>query len=115
MNTILLNFVQLVLTLIVCILLTAYIRPHLKHLLTDLCGTEGRAQFWVIFTNILLILIPVLFGMGYHPESASSGQWPFELTRQMRINLFGFVLSLLLAGTAVGFFVLVAPKNQGDH
>jgi hypothetical protein len=114
MNTILLYAGQLTVTLTICLLLTAYIRPFLKRVLVDLCGTEGRAQFWVAFTNIMLILVPSLFALGYQPNANVYGQEFFALTRQLRTNLIGFVLSLLGAGMAVGFFALVAPRPQAE-
>lgn len=114
MNIILIYAGQLVVTLATCILLTAYLRPFLRRVLNELCGTEGRAQFWIAFANIMLILVPVLFGLGYRPDAIPSTQWFFDLTRQLRTNLFGFVLSLLATGIAVGFFALVAPKPQAE-
>ena len=64
MTSIALYLTQLILTLLACFLLTAYLRPALRLVLVDLCMTESRAQFWTVFSNILLIILPVIFGMG---------------------------------------------------
>jgi hypothetical protein len=49
MNTILIFLTQIALTMIACLLIAGYIRPFLKQVLVDLCGTEQRAQFWTAF------------------------------------------------------------------
>jgi hypothetical protein len=114
MNSSLLYAIQLTFTLASCVLLTAYLRPSLRRLLGDLCTSPQSAQFWIAFTNIILILVPLLFSLGYHPDSPASGQWLFELSRQMRTNLFGFVFSLLSIGMGIGFFALVAPRKHAS-
>ncbi|MBM3153018.1 MAG: hypothetical protein FJZ96_12595 [Chloroflexi bacterium] len=112
MNSISMYAIQLAVTLTMSLLLTAYIRPFLKRVLVDLCGAEERARFWVAFTNILLILTPTLFALGYQPGPAMSGEWFFAVTRQLRGALFMFISALLGTGMAVGFFALVAPRPQ---
>ena len=69
MNTILSFVVQVVLTLVIASSLARYLRPFLRKILIDLCGTEDRAQFWTAFSNILLIGIPVIFALNYSPEA----------------------------------------------
>jgi hypothetical protein len=32
----------------------------LQRLLEDLCGTETRARFWVAYTNVMLVIAPLL-------------------------------------------------------
>ncbi len=102
--------IELAVTLLACFLLTAYLRPHLKRVLADLCRTEARAAFWLAFANLLLIVLPAIFGMGYRPSAA--GNPFFDLAGQVRWNLLGFILALLVVGAAVSFFALVAPRPQ---
>ncbi len=112
MNQILLYLIQLLATLIISAALAATIRPHLRRVLVDLCGTDERAQFWTVFSNILLIALPVIFGMGFTPEAGDFESGFFAITNQLRWNLLGFILSLIMIGGAVSFFALVAPRPQ---
>lgn len=112
MNLITLFLTQLAITLAACLLLAAYLRPTLKRVLIDLCGTEERAQFWSTFSSLLLVLLPVIFGLGFQPETASAEAQFLALAGQLRWNVFGFVLALVAIGTAVAFFALVAPRPQ---
>jgi hypothetical protein len=43
MNPIVMYLSQIAITILACFLLTAYLRPHLKRILVDLCRTESRA------------------------------------------------------------------------
>jgi hypothetical protein len=112
MNTITLYLIQLIVTLAACLLLAAYIRPVLKRVLLDLCVTEERAQFWTLFSNIMLVILPVIFGMGFKPEAIGFENSFFEVASQLRTNLLGFILSLVAVGFAVSFFALFAPRPR---
>ncbi len=114
MTTILIFIGQLAATLLICLLLTAYIRPFLKRVLVDLCGTEERAQFWTVFSNIMLVALPVIFGLGFMPDTSLPKNVVFQVAGQLRWNLIGFILSLLAIGGAVSFFALVAPRPQTE-
>lgn len=110
MNTIFAFLVEVAATFGVCALTFRYLRPFLKRVLVDLCGTEERAQFWTVFSGILLIGLPLLFGLMYHPEANNVEELFFELTRRVSGNLIGFMFALVGIGFIVSFFALVAPK-----
>jgi hypothetical protein len=110
MNTVTLFLIQLIVTLTACLALAAYLHPTLKRVLADLCGTEERAQFWTRFSNLLLVLLPVIFGLGFKPETTETQI--LAVAGQLRWNFFGFVLALVAIGAAVAFFALVAPRPQ---
>ena len=69
MNTILSFLIEVLATLVLCALTFLYLRPFLIKVLVDLCGSEERAQFWTVFSSILLIGLPLLNGLMYHPEA----------------------------------------------
>jgi hypothetical protein len=112
MNTVTPFLVQISVTLVACLLLAAYIRAALRRVLVDLCGTEQRAEFWTSFSSLLLVLMPIVFGLGFAPEATALDAAILEAAGQLRWNLFGFVLALLMIGGAVAFFALVAPRPQ---
>lgn len=110
METIWIYLLQIVITGAFSLAMTGYLRPHLRRILTDLCGTQERAQFWVAFSSILLVGLPLIFSMGYNPMESSTAILFFDAASQVRINLFGFLLALLGIGFTVSFFALVAPR-----
>ena len=110
MNTIIFFLVQIVLTLIIVFLIVGYLRPFLKRILVDLCGTEERAQFWTAFSNILLIGLPLIFALNYRPESVNAEELFFNLAGKLSGNLGGLLVALIGIGIIVSFFALAAPK-----
>lgn len=114
MNMISSFLVQLMVTLVIVLLLVGYLRPHLRKVLIDLCGTEERAQFWTAFSNILLIGLPVIFALNYRPDIGSEQDLFFDVAGKMSSNLGGLLLALVSIGIIVSFFALVAPKRAKE-
>lgn len=111
MNTIIFFLVQIFLTLIVVTLITAYLRPYLKKVLTDLCGTDERAQFWTAFSNILLIGLPLIFALNYRPEFRDTEDLFFDVAAKLSGNLGGLLLALVCIGIIISFFAVTAPRQ----
>jgi uncharacterized membrane protein YhaH (DUF805 family) len=112
MNTVFSFAIEVGLTLGVSALLVRYLRPFLRKILIDLCGTEDRAQFWVAFSNLLLIGLPVIFALNYQPEAQSAQALFFEVARKLSGNLGGLLAALIGIGLIVSFFALVAPRPR---
>ena len=112
MNTIFAFLIEVVTTFVICVLIFRYLRPFLNRILVDLCGTEERAHFWTIFSSIILIGLPLLFGLMYHPEANKAEDLFFELTRRVSGNLISFMFVLVGIGCIVSFFALVAPRAK---
>jgi len=110
MNTIVLYFTEIALTLTICGLVVVSLSRSLRGVLVELCGTQERAKFWLAFASILLIGLPLIFGMGYNPEAATIEQAFFEIANQVKWNLLGFLVVLIGIGMVISFFVLVAPR-----
>ena len=114
MNTYLSFSIELGLTILTCMLITSYLRPHLKRVLIDLCKTEERTQFWMAFSNILLIGLPSIIALGFRPEAATSETAIFEIIGRLSGNLAGYLFALVGIGIIVSFFALVAPRPKAE-
>jgi uncharacterized membrane protein YhaH (DUF805 family) len=112
MNTILFFLLEVILTLTICIFIVRYLRPFLSRILVDLCGTEERAQFWSVFSSIILVGLPLLISLTYQPEASSAEALFFEIARRISGNLMSFLIALIGIGFIVSFFALVAPRNK---
>jgi hypothetical protein len=110
MNTILYFLLQVILTLTLSALIVGYLRPFLRKILIDLCGTEERAQYWTAFSNILLIGMPMIFALNYKPGAKNTEQLFFEVAGKLSGNLGGLLFALIGTGAIVAFFALFAPK-----
>lgn len=110
MNIIFLFFIQILLTLFIAGLIVGYLRPFLKKILVDLCGTEERAQFWLAFSNTLLIGLPMVIAFTYHPEAVKAEELFFDLARKLSGNIAGLLFALVCTGFVVSIFALFAPR-----
>ncbi len=112
MNTIIAFIVEVLLTFIACMLMFKYLRPFLHRILIDLCGTEDRATFWTVFSNILLVGFPVLISLMYRPETTAMQDLFFEVTRKASGNVISFMITLVGVGFIVSVFALFAPRTK---
>ena len=110
MNTIFTFLIEVATTLIAVLLITGYLRPHLQRMLVNLCGTEEGAQFWTVFSNIVLVGLPVIFSLTYRPNAKGMEKLFFEIIGRLSGNLGGYLAALIVVGIVVSFFALVAPK-----
>jgi len=94
MNTTSAFLVGTALVLLGCSAIVAYVSRHLRSLLTELCGTAERASFWLALSNVTLIVIPLIFALGYTPELGPGKSVVFEMAAQLKYGLIGFVVTL---------------------
>ncbi|MGD8402141.1 MAG: hypothetical protein PVJ21_00670 [Anaerolineales bacterium] len=114
MNTYLSFSIVFGLTILACVSITSYLRPYLKRVLVDLCKTDERAQFWLAFSNILLIGLPLIITLGFRPEAVSFEAALFEIVGRLSGNLAGYLFALVGIGIIVSFFALVVPRPKAE-
>ncbi len=105
MNSLSIFITGLVLTMILAWLAIAYLHSHLKAILTDLCGTKERAEFWTSFSNVTLFLTPLIFALHFRPGSGSVTMLVYGLSDQVAAALLGFVAAVVVLGFVVGRFI----------
>jgi hypothetical protein len=106
---------DLVLTVIFSIGLLSYLNKHLRILLVELCGTAERARFWLAFSNVALILVPLILALDYRPEIGPGKVVIFEVAAQLKYALIGLALTLgALAIVLVSFIRRIESKVAGD-
>src|SRR5207248_463511 len=69
----------------------AFVKKQLRTLLIELCGTTERASFWLAFSNVALVLVPLIFALDYKPEFGPDKTAIFEMATQLKYALIGFV------------------------
>ena len=94
--------------------LVAYVKRHLSSLLIELCGTAERASFWLAFSNVTLVLVPLIFALNYEPEFGPNRNFIFEMATQLKYAIIGFVIALsFLAIILFRFIPRDKPKVAG--
>ena len=98
-------------TAFVSFLAVAYLRSPLMKILIELCGTEERARFWAAFSNVTLILVPLIFAMQYRPVTGPETSPTLEIGSQLKWALIGLVASILILGLVLSMFVPRRPSG----
>lgn len=106
---------QIVLSLVVSITLHALLRPVLYDILLGACGTPQRAAFWLRFTQINLVIAPLLLVIMFAPVTEATLPGPTELVRDTLLRaLSGAFGSVLVMGQViwktVKADVLITPR-----
>ena len=92
----------LTISMAICILVVVYIRRPLYLILTDLCGTEGRARFWAQITHLSFFLVSLLMALTYSPYS---GQTDYQtLGSHVGRTLLGLVIVTAFLSLTISLF-----------
>ena len=88
----------LAITVVLSFAVVWYLKSSLKGILLDLCGTERRAEFWMAFTNVTLMLLPIVFAMQFHSVTGENVSAVFAISYQLKWSFVGRVTSVWLLG-----------------
>jgi hypothetical protein len=86
-----------------------YVAKHLRLLLIELCGTTERANFWLAFSNVSLVLVPTIFALDYRPEFGADKLVVFEVAAQLKHALIGFIATLVALSVILIWFI---PRDR---
>jgi hypothetical protein len=105
----LLFLIGLATTLLLSIIVVHFLSVPLRKQLFELCGNADRAEFWSVFSNVILALVPIVFAMQYEPSPQSCSPWIFEFVAQIKWGITGLVFSMLMLGWILGRFIRKLP------
>ncbi len=112
MNEISIFLVGLGITALTSFLIVIYFKPHLKKILLELNGDKERpANFWVAYTTIILMLVPLIFAIWIVPEDPDVSVF-VQISKQLKWSLMGLVISLVIIGIIIIRFV---PRETNSN
>jgi hypothetical protein len=112
MDTLLLFFLEITICLTISFTMIWLLRPLLTEVLTETCGTEKRASFWVMFTQLMLVIAPLLLVIYYAPAADIT---KLNLANELRLALFRTLLGDFIALCAIGKVIwksISSSQNQ---
>jgi len=96
-----------------------YLKSHMKDILADLCGSAGRADFWMAFCNVILVLVPLIFSMQFHIGADEKVPTVLQLSYQLKWVFIGLVASVMSIGVTLAIFIRVdlrkSPQAPGSR
>lgn len=101
MNVIYLFITEILIGLGISTFVIFALKQPLKDVLTDICGTKVRAKFWVMYTNLMLMITPLLssiiFGKSHQAAEATLSFYKAAFGSV----LFGVFISLVIIGLQI--------------
>lgn len=115
MDTLLLFVFEVMLCLSISFALIWLLRPLLQDVLTETCGTEKRAGFWVMFTQLMLVISPLLVVIYFVPtETAIHLNLAHELQQALFRTLLGDFIALSIIGKVI-WKSIGSPDNHATN
>jgi len=104
MNELSIFAIQLVTAISMSIFVLALIKSYLKDVLKDTCGTEHSAEFWVRYTQLIMVIAPlviVIFFAGLQSNEQMLAQPAYMLKQTLLQILVGQLIGLAFVGRVI--------------
>jgi hypothetical protein len=103
--------IEAILSLSISGLVISSMSVALQNLLEDLCGTKVCARFWVTYTNVMLVIAPLLTVFIFGKSSVVT-----EASFFFYKNAFGCVLSgMFISLIAIGLQITQSIPKKGQQ
>lgn len=102
--------IEILLSIVICILLVLSLRPFLWRELVDVCLTEKPAQFGIGYSSTLMVGLPLIISMGFRSRDNTFLESVFEIIRSLSGVLVSFFFSLILVPIGAGIFTMTATR-----
>ncbi len=89
--------------------IVVYLRVPLRRILVELCGTSDRAAFWAAFTDVSIMLVPLIFTLQYAPELKEGQSAVLGIAAQLKWALAGLLATVVLVGWILSGFIRRRP------
>ena len=108
MNTLTLVVVEIMLCLGISLALIILIKQLLRDVLIETCGTQKRAEFWVMFTQLMLVISPLLLVIYFIPTGGSTA---VNVAEALKDTLFRTLLGDFIALASIGQVIWKTIQN----
>ena len=109
----------LAVSLVTSLAIVLYLKVALHRILVELCGTSERAAFWAAFTNISIVLVPLIFALQYTPQLKEGQSAVLEIAAQLKWALAGLLATVVMVGWILSRFMrqwppAIATRSRGE-
>jgi len=108
MDTLTIFIIEILVCLAISLLLIYLLKPVLRQVLIETCGTNTRAEFWVMFTQLMLIISPLLIVIYFAPTTDSV---PINAAEAIQDTLFRSLLGDFIALSMIGQVIWRSIKS----
>lgn len=102
----------LAITVAIAFVVARYLTTPLRQQLQELCGNAERAAFWTSFSNVMLVLTPVVFAMLVDPMANACDPPLMGVISCTKWGLIGLATSVLILGWTLSRLIPRTPAVQ---
>ena len=99
MNTLALFLIEVAICVGISFSVVYLLKPLLREILVETCGTKTRAEFWVMFTQLMLFIAPLLIVIFFAPTGEVVN---INITEVIQDTLFRSLLGDFIALAMIG-------------
>ena len=110
MNTTMLFLIEIAVCFLFSLVVILLLRSLLRDVLIDTCGNGKRAEFWVMFSHLMLIMAPLMLVIFFAPTE------PFHslnIAKEIKDALFISLLGNFIALSVIGRVIWKTAVNPG--
>ena len=112
MSEIQLFLIEVVISISFAVVVIAMLHKPLRNLLMDLCESASRSSFWLTYSNLMLLIAPILSVMLFgNSDKATAADFQFFKTA-FGWSLFGIFFSLAIIGLQISRSVQKAVSKH---
>jgi len=112
MNTLALFLIEVFICVGISFSVVYLLKPLLREILVDTCGTLTRAEFWVMFTQLMLFIAPLLIVIFFAPTKEVID---INVTKVIQDTLFRSLLGDFIALAMIGQVIWKSIDTSTDH
>ncbi|HFD33376.1 MAG TPA: hypothetical protein ENJ28_11800 [Gammaproteobacteria bacterium] len=112
MNTLTLFLLEVILCIGISTSVIYLLKPLLREILTDTCGNQTRAEFWVMFTQLMLFIAPLLIVIFFASTEAVTN---IHVVEVLQDTLFRSLLGEFIALAMIGQVIWKSIDATAEH
>ena len=94
--------IQVTLSLGTSLIVIALLKAQLRDVLTEICGTATRAAFWISFTQLMLVIGPLLLVILFTDLKPGVSAYPAEEIKDAVFrSLFAIFIAIAMIGRVI--------------
>ena len=112
MNTLTLFLLEVFLCIGISTSVIYLLKPLLREILTDTCGNQTRAEFWVMFTQLMLFIAPLLIVIFFASTEVVAN---IHVVKVIQDTLFRSLLGEFIALAMIGQVIWKSVDITAEH
>ena len=111
MSNLALLFIESGLCLLISIVTIFLLRPSLRAILAEICGTEQRADFWLVWSQIMMVVSPLLLVIFFADARPGTALYPMEAVKTALFRaLLGIFVATGMMGRVIWWAIVQVPE-----